>query len=88
MGCVDPTNYSDAHLPAGCLAACMVAAGIRPEDDSLLHALVSSYRSFALKSIMVRTPSRASLTLLPPLMCAVRAVQSTAVPGICCCRMH
>lgn len=56
MGCVDPTNHSDAHLPAGCLAACMVAAGIRPEEDALLKSLVAAYRGYALKNIVVRAP--------------------------------
>jgi hypothetical protein len=55
MGCVDPTSHSDAHLPAGCLAACMVQAGIKPDEDPFLKCLVMAYRSYALKNVMVRT---------------------------------
>lgn len=56
LGCVDPTQHSDAHLPVGCLAACMVAAGIKPDDEPLLKSLVTAYRSYALKNVIVCLP--------------------------------
>jgi hypothetical protein len=53
MGCTDPSSSTGLHVPSASLAACMIAAGIRPDQDPLLMSLVKSYRAFALKNVQV-----------------------------------
>lgn len=53
MGCVDPVHSGDLQVASGSIAACMIAAGLRPREDAFLGALVNAYRRFALKGVVV-----------------------------------
>ena len=61
MGCTDPSNSSGLHVASSSLAACMIAAGVKPRSDPLLMGLVQAYRAFALKGIQVILPVEAAV---------------------------
>jgi hypothetical protein len=65
MGCIDPALSNDLSVASGSLAACMIAAGVRPRQDPFLMALVQAYRRSALKDVLVRHWALL-LLLLPP----------------------
>lgn len=54
MGCDDPSNTDILHVSSASLAACMVAAGIKPREDDLLMSLMQAYRSYMLKGVQAR----------------------------------
>ena len=57
MGAYAGHSHKGVAVAQASLTACMIEAGISPEDDILLLSMCQAYRTFALKSVEVHAPT-------------------------------